>query len=501
MLTSQHRLTTPLLRERGALRPVCWETALDFVADRITELQATKGKDAVAVFGGAGLTNEKAYLLDKFARLALGTALIGHSGRTSAAAVRAFGVDRGLPFPLRDLADADTIMLAGVDTADIRHRTDAQLITVGPGIADLNLYPAPGTEPALAIGLLHLAVTEGGLDQDYVDHRTSGFAAVWRIAARWWPERVARITGVSVSELRECLRLLTAGRAYLLSGPGTEQHAAVSAWINLCLALGLPGRSGCGYGRLAGRGNGQGGRELDHQADQFWRPALDDPAAGARVAGVWGVDPAELPVPGRWAYALLDSLGAPHGPEGLLTFGADLARHAGQLPALGLLVIADLNRSPTTELADVVLPVTRPPEEDATLVNAEGRILLRPRQNPPRIGTRSELAILHDLALRLGQPPSRFPVEPEQVFAELRQTTAGGPADCSGADYTRLRAGESLFWPVPAPDSPGTPHMFRDRFAHPDGLARFRPVEHLGPAEARDTEFVDRHVLRKARAC
>jgi assimilatory nitrate reductase catalytic subunit len=521
LLTSAHRLTTPLMREHGVLRPVGWDDALDHVAERIAEIQAAQGKDAIAVFGGGGLTNEKAYLLGKFARVALGTSQIDYNGRfcmssAAAAGIRAFGLDRGLPFPVTDLAGADTVMLVGANVAEtmpplLRQLQHAQLIVVDPRrtataeLATLHLRPAPGTDLALALGLLHLAVVDGHLDLGYLDRRTTGFESVWRIAARWWPERVERLTGVSVADQRACLRLL-AGRAgsrrsYLLTGRGTEQHATgtdtVSAWINLCLALGLPGRERSGYGCLTGQGNGQGGREHGQKADQLpGYTRIDDPAARARVAGVWGIDPAELPGPGRSAYELLNALGTPGGAHGLLVFGSNIAVSApraahvtDRLRRLDLLVVADLVRSDTAELADVVFPVSQWAEEDGTMTNLEGRILLRRKVMPPKVGVRGDLDVLHGLAVRLGQPAERFPTDPERVFAELRRATAGAPADYSGVDYARLRAGEALHWPVTDDRSPGTPRIFADRFAHPDGLARFVPVDHLGPAEAPDAEF------------
>src|SRR5262249_62064972 len=97
--------------------------ALSFVATRVREIQAVHGRDAVAVFGGGGLTNEKAYTLGKFARVALGTKNIDYNGRfcmssAASAANRAFGIDRGMPFPLTDLADADLILLLGSNAAE-----------------------------------------------------------------------------------------------------------------------------------------------------------------------------------------------------------------------------------------------------------------------------------------------------------------------------------------------------------------------------------------------
>ncbi|GGP61139.1 molybdopterin oxidoreductase family protein [Saccharothrix coeruleofusca] len=513
LLTSPARLTTPLVRRDGELRPATWDEALDVVADGLRRLRAEHGPDAVGVFGGGGLTNEKSYLLGKFARVALGTSQIDYNGRfcmSSAAAAgnRAFGLDRGMPFPVTDLDGAGAVLLVGGNPAEtmppfVQHLRGAELIVVDPRrtataeLATLHLQPAPGTDLALALGLLHVAVADGHLDEDYRRERTTGFDAAWRIAASWWPERVERVTGVPVADQRAAVRVLAEARgAYVLTGRGTEQHASgsdtVSAWINLALALGLPGREGSGYGCLTGQGNGQGGREHGQKADQLpgYRK-IDDPLAREHVRKVWGVD--ELPGPGRSAYELLDALGQPGGPKALLVFGSNVvvsapraAHVADRLAALDLLVVADLVLSETAALADVVLPVTQWAEESGTMTNLEGRVLLRQRAVAPPEGVRSDLDVLHGLAVRLGQPAERFPTEPEVVFEELREASRGGPADYSGVSYERLRRGEALHWPVVV-DS--TPRLFLDRFAHPDGRARFVPVDHRGPAELPDAEY------------
>ena len=516
LLTSPARLTTPLIRRCGVLEPATWDEALDHVAAVLGELRAEHGPDAVGVFGGGGLTNEKAYALGKFARVALATSQVDYNGRfcmSSAAAggMRAFGLDRGMPFPVEDLGASDAILLVGSNPAEtmppfVQHLRRANLIVVDPRrtataeLATLHLQPAPGTDLALALGLLHVVVADGHLDKDYLAERTTGFEEAWRIAAGWWPERVERVTGVSVADQRAAVHLLAdAGNAHILTGRGTEQHAsgsdAVSAWINLALALGLPGTRGSGYGCLTGQGNGQGGREHGQKADQLpgYRK-IDDPVARAHVGGVWGIDPDDLPGPGRSAYELLDALGTPTGPKALLVFGSNVvvsaprsAHVADRLADLDLLVVADLVLSETAALADVVFPVTQWAEESGTMTNLEGRILLRQRAVEPPEGVRSDLDVLRGLAIRLGQPPERFPVEPEDVFTELRRASAGGAADYSGVTYDRLASGEALYWPVVGDGS--SPRMFLDRFAHPDGLARFTPIDHRGPAEPTDAEY------------
>ncbi|WP_422754585.1 molybdopterin oxidoreductase family protein [Micromonospora sp. WMMD708] len=541
LLDHPDRLTTPLVRDpSGTLRPASWVAALDRIVDGLRTVQRAHGRDAVAVFGGGGLTNEKAYALGKFARVALRTRHIDYNGRwcmssAAAAGLRAFGVDRGLPFPLTDLGRTDTLLLVGANPAEtmpplMRHVTDqrargGRLIVVDPRLtatarqADLHLQPLPGTDLAVANALLHIALTEGLIDREYVAARTEGFDAVRRTVAEYWPAEVERLSGVPVADLEATARALgTAGSAMILTARGAEQHAkgvdTVSAYVNLALALGLPGRPHSGYGCLTGQGNGQGGREHGQKSDQLpgYRK-IDDPAARAHVAGVWGVDPAELPGPGVPAYQLLDSLGTPDGPRALLVFGSNpvvsaprAARVESRLRGLDLLVVADFLRSETAELADVVLPVAQWAEEDGTMTNLEGRVLRRRALRRPPPGVRTDLAVLADLAARLDAPdpvpagpdagpavpaggpvpgdsPGRFPTDPRVVFAELRRASAGGVADYAGVSWERIESADGVFWPCPDPDGPDSPRLFADTFPTPTGRARFHAVRHRPAAE------------------
>ncbi|MEV7208859.1 MULTISPECIES: molybdopterin oxidoreductase family protein [unclassified Streptomyces] len=523
------RLTSPLVRSGdGALVPAGWDEALDRIARNLERTRAEHGADALGVFGGGGLTNEKAYALGKFARVVLGTSQIDYNGRfcmssAAAAGTRAFGLDRGLPFPLEDIPRTGCVILVGSNPAEtmppsLRYFTELRenggtLIVVDPRRtktaeqADLHLAPRPGTDLALALGMLHLVVAEGRVDEAYVEERTSGWEEARAAAMAHWPEHVERITGVSVPELREAVRLFCAPEAAMvLTARGPEQQAkgtdTVGAWINLCLATGRAGRPRSGYGCLTGQGNGQGGREHGQKADQLpgYRK-LTDPAARRHVAEVWGVDPDSLPGPGRSAYELLDALGTDI--RSLLVMGsnpvvsAPRAAHVeGRLRSLDFLAVCDVVLSETAELADVVLPVTQWAEETGTTTNLEGRVLLRRRAISPPEGVRGDLEVLHALAGRLGVEKG-FPVDPEEVFEELRRASAGGPADYSGIDYRRLARENGVFWPCPAPPAdgtgaaphPGTPRLFLDRFATDDGRARFAPVAHRPSAEEPDDAY------------
>ncbi|CBG73259.1 putative molybdopterin oxidoreductase [Streptomyces scabiei 87.22] len=531
VLSSRVRLTGPLVRRAGVLEPASWDEALDRIAEELTRTRTEHGPDACGVFGGGGLTNEKAYALGKFARVVLGTSQIDYNGRfcmssAAAAGMKAFGLDRGLPFPLEDIPKTGCVVLVGSNLAEtmppaLRYLTELKenggtLIVIDPRRtrtaeqADLHLSPRPGTDLALALGLLHLIVAEGRTDEEYIRERTAGWEEARAAAMAHWPEYVERITGVSVPELREAVRLFCEPEhAMVLTARGPEQQSkgtdTVGAWINLTLATGRAGRPLSGYGCLTGQGNGQGGREHGQKADQLpgYRK-LADPEARRHVAEVWGVDPDSLPGPGRSAYELLDALGGDI--KSLLLMGSNpvvsaprAAHIEDRIRSLDFLAVCDVVLSETAALADVVLPVTQWAEETGTTTNLEGRVLLRRRAISPPDGVRSDLEVMRELADRLGVEKG-FPTDPEEVFEELRRASAGGAADYSGITYRRLAEENGVFWPCPAPTAeagaassaeahPGTPRLFLDRFATEDGRARFVPVSHRAAAEEPDAEY------------
>jgi assimilatory nitrate reductase catalytic subunit len=527
LLDHPQRLLTPLVRtvpgdRTSEFRTASWDEALDAIVAGFRAAQSEYGRDAVGCFGGGGLTNEKAYAFGKFARIALQTAMIDYNGRfcmssAATASNRAFGIDRGLPFPLADIADAKAVLLVGSNPAatmppamqyfDAGRAAGARHIVVDPRRtatatgSTLHLAPLPGTDLALANGLLHLAIKQDLIDVDYIASRTSGFAAVKTSVAAYWPDRVERITGVPVAALRKTIEILaTARSAMILTARGAEQHSngtnTAHAFVNLALALGLPGKPSSGYGTITGQGNGQGGREHGQKADQLpgYRK-LADPADRAFVARIWGVDTNELPRPGLSAFEMLDRLGTPGGVRALLVLASnllvsapDMNRVKDRLAALDLLVVSDMFLSETAELADIVLPCAQWAEEEGTMTNLEGRVIRRKRALSPPPGVLDDLALLKALADRLGRGQF-FSAEPREVFDELRRASAGGIADYAGISYERIEAEQGVFWPCPSDDHPGTPRLFAESFPTPDQRAKFFRVEYTEPAETPDATY------------
>jgi assimilatory nitrate reductase catalytic subunit len=524
LLKHPQRITTPLLRgANGDWLRASWDEAFDFIAERMIRIRDSYGSDANGVFGSGALTNEKAYLLGKFARVALKTANIDYNGRycmssAAAAANRAFGIDRGLPFPVSDIEHAEVVLLVGSNAADTlppimqwferQKAAGGRLIVIDPRrtatarASDLFLQVTPGTDLVLANGLLHVVIEERRIDAKSIAERTTGFEAVKRVTLQYDPAFVERLTGVREADLRQTARwLATARSAVILSGRGTEQHSkgvdSVHAWINLALALGLPGKAFSGYGCLTGQGNGQGGREHGQKADQLPGYRLIEVEAHREaVAKVWGVEPASLPRKGKSAYELLDSLGPDGGIRSLLVMGSNVAvasphlsRLEPKLKNLELLAVCDAFLNETSAHAHAFLPVFQWAEEDGTMTNLEGRVIRRRAIARPPTGPRSDIDVLRGLAKRLGCENQFTFRTTASVFDEFRRATAGGIADYSGISYEKIDQHGGVFWPCPHPDHPGTPRMFVDRFAHPNGQAKFFPVEHQRAGEQPDAEY------------
>ena len=525
LLTHPDRLTTPLVRgaKDGPLRPASWDEALDRVAAGITAAQKIYGTDSVGLFGGGGLTNEKAYWLGKFARVALKTPHIDYNGRfcmasEAAASIKAFGIDRGLPFPLEDIPGAEAILLIGGNPAETmppimqyferQRENGGALIIADPrrtataALATLHLPLTPGTDLALANGLLHIAAADGLLDLDFIAARTSGWESVRRVVTSFWPDRVERITGVPAKDIVKAAHLLgEAGTAMALTARGAGQQSKgvdnTLGFINLMLALGKAGRPHCGYGCLTGQGNGQGGREHGQKADQLpgYRK-IDNPQHRAYVAGVWGIDPDSLPGPGRSAYELLDSLGQDGGVRALLVTASNIAVSAPRalhvqerLRALDFLCVSDIFLSETAQMADVVLPIAQWAEEEGTMTNLEGRVIHRRPATARPEGVWTDAAIVSALAHRLGAG-AFFPTDdPAAIFDELRRASAGGIADYAGISYERIDRENGVFWPCPSADHAGTPRLFQETFAHEGGRAKFHAVHHRAAAEEPDDEY------------
>jgi assimilatory nitrate reductase catalytic subunit len=517
---------------REGFKAIAYDEAIGRVASEIQRIQSSFGNDAFAVLTGASLTNEKAYLMGKFARVCLKTANIDYNGRlcmVSAAAgnKKAFGIDRAAN-PWSDILKAGVVWISGANVAECAPITTnyvwqarehgAKIIVVDPRITpiartcDLFLPVKPGRDIALFNGILHLMIENDWLDHSFIDAHTIGFDAVAEHVKAWTPRHTAEVTGIAERAIRQAAEWWgEAKSSFLLHARGIEHHSHgvqnVLGAINIVLASGRIGREGCGYATITGQGNGQGGREHGQKCDQL--PGARDvsnPEHRAYVAKVWGIDPNEMPQAGVDAYEIIRKIERRE-IRGLLSISfnpkvslPDNNFVTRALERLEFYVAIDFFLNETAGHADIVLPGSLQEEDEGTTTQIEGRVIKINKAVDSPGDARQDWRIIQDIAGKLGREHGFTFTSPREIFDELRVASRGGIADYSGITYEKIDRQYGVCWPCRAEDDPGTPRLFEPGswnsiangagpFYFPDGKARFNVAAYTPPAEDIDEEY------------
>lgn len=518
------RLLDPLKRvEDVGFVPIGWDEALSTTVNEIQRIQQSFGKNAVAVLSGVSLTNEKSYLMGKFARVALQTAELDYNGRLCMVSAgtgnkKAFGIDRAAN-SWEDIVLADVIICAGTNVAECSPITTdyvwrardrgAKLIMIDPRLTplartcDLHLPVKPGTDSALLSGILRVLIESGYVDEDFIDKHTSGWEETKANALSKSFDEYSQICGVNVEDILKAGQMWgEAKTSFLLHARGIEHHTKgvdnVLACINLVLATGRLGKPGCGYGTITGQGNGQGGREHGHKCDQLpGNRDIENPEHRDYIASVWGIEVDELPRKGHTAQEIMNLI---HEGEikALISIcfnpvvslpDSNYTREA--LNKLEHYTAIDFFLNETAHHADIVLAGSLHEEEEGTSTSAEGRVIrIRKAVDPPG-NAKPDTEIIIELSKRLGKGKyfEHFK-NSEDIFNELRVASKGGTADYFGITYERIENELGVFWPCPEMGHPGTPRLFEDRKFHtPDGKAHFHPTPHRPSAEEPDENY------------
>jgi assimilatory nitrate reductase catalytic subunit len=516
------RLKSPLQRAEGkGFVPIGWDAAMDRVVAEIQRIQKTYGNDSFALLTGASLTNEKAYLMGKFARVALKTANIDYNGRlcmvsAGAASKKVFGIDRSAN-PWSDIPKAKVILVAGANIAECAPITTdylwqarengAKLIILDPRMtpiarnADLFIPVRSGGDIGVFNGMLHIMIERGWIDRDFIAQHTTGFDDVIEAVKKYTPEYAAKIAGVPPEMIIKAAELWgPAPTSFLLHARGIEHHSKgvdnCIAAINLVVASGRIGREGCGYAMITGQGNGQGAREQGQKCDQLpGSRDISNPEHRKYIAGVWGVTEESIPQKGLSAVPLVEAI---HDGKikGLISicFNPAVSLPDGNyvreaLDKLEFYVNIDFFLSETARYADVVLAGSLMEEDEGTTTNVEGRVIRHRQAVTPPEGARQDWAIINEIASRLGYA-DKFHSEPREIFEELRIASKGGVSDYSGMTWDAIEKDYGMFWPCPELGHPGTPRLYENgKFGHPDGKAHFIPIEWRPSAEMPDEEY------------
>ncbi|WP_221565792.1 molybdopterin oxidoreductase family protein [Alkalihalobacillus sp. TS-13] len=518
---NQERIQYPMLKKNGEFVRISWQKAIAYIRERFSDIQRQNGVDGIGLYGGGSLTNESAYLLGKFARVALTTKHIDYNGRfcmsaAATAANEAFGIDRGFTNKLSEIPFARCLILAGTNIAECQptlmpYLTKAKengsfIIVIDPRetatteIADLHLKVKPGMDAALVNGILKVIFEKGYFNEEFINERTNGFQELKEHISTIQLDNISKMTGIPEDSIRlAAVKYATCSTGMIFTARGVEQqtdgYMAVRNFLNLVLVTGKIGKIGCGYGAITGQGNGQGGREHGQKADQLpgYRH-LENKEHRKYISKVWGVNEKDLPRQGVSAYEMIEKIDTGE-IQGLFVMGSNPivsnpnANFVEQsLKKLRFLVVVDLFISETAKLADLILPCSSYLENEGTMTNLEGRVTLRKASRKSPGEAMHDWKILCEIAKAFEKGKYFSFFSPEEIFNEIRVASRGGIADYYGITYKRLKK-ERVYWPCPDHGHPGESRLFTKRFRHPDGKGKLISVRNIFPKERTDNDY------------
>lgn len=519
-LYGRDRITRAMIRRDGNLGPVPMSEALDLVAARIRDAVQRHGADSVALYGSAQWTAGDALVAARLFRGAIGTTGVDTSARLHAASaeaglIGAFG-RAGAPGSFDDIEHADTFVLWNLNMAETdpvlfsrileRRRTNPAVRVVDLATrttrtsyaADRSFLFAPTSDIAIANAICQELVATRGVNRDFVNRYAAfkrgptdigfdlldgqlradeatdvDYEAFARFLADYTPERAQQISALAAADIRWLASLYAdpARRVMTFWGAAVNRQSR-GTWLNnalhnIHLVVGKVASPGNAAMPVSGPPGGAALLEdvLGHSA------GVADPASRERAAKALGIESSTLgarrarpalsifralergEIRVLWIQAANPMLSLPH-----------LSRYrAAARRGDAFIVVSEVYPTPTTDVADVVLPSALWIERDGMYVNAERRVQHFAQLVRPPGDSMSDARQMLEVAQRLGHG-ARLPWDAarltEQTWSELSELHA----DLSHAlpALSELEADAGVVWPAPA----GTETRWRYNTAH-----------------------------------
>lgn len=502
---NKERLKEPLIRQNGELVPCSWNEAFGAVAKGLREIKEREGPDRIGGIGSTRLTNEEAYLFQKFMRTVVGTNNVDNSGAYSND-----GLLRGLKEALgyaastnsiREIRDCDAILVFRSDLRDSHPvakievvlttaRNRAKLVVANPLMTELNkkadcsLIYKPQTELTLVNGLIHVIIQEGLVDESFCSTRAEGLEALKESVSRYTPEYCEEITGVSRDLIVQGARTYAkAERASILVSTGLgyrgDDASLAKGIANLAILTGNLGKDKGGIFLFGEKSNTQGAMDMGLLPDYLpGYQEVSNPEARKPFEEAWGGTIPESA--GLKAIEMLDAaeredLKALYliGTDPITSY-PDSNQSLNALKSLEFLVVQDLFLTEVGNLAHVVLPAVSFMEKEGTYTSSERRTQRLNRAIPNYGNARSDLEILVSLSEEMGRKLN----EPswEEIWKEACNLVSFYQGLGNGAIGL-----QGIQWPCVDEGSGGTPFLYGETF--PNGKARLLPIEAPEPVK------------------
>jgi len=486
MMASDGRCETALYRADRQSEPSSMgiDAAITMAAERLRAILDEHGPDAIALYVSGQMTMEAQYLANKLAKGYLRTSNIESNSRLCMASAGAgyktsLGSD-GPPGSYDDFDHADLFFVIGSNMADChpilylrmmdRVKAGAKLIVVDPrrnttaDKADLFLQIQPGTDLALLNGLLHLLVSDGQVNEEFIAEFTQGWEAMPDFLADYTPEAVAEITGLSADDIRAAARMIAEAKDWMTCwtmGLNQSTHGTwnTNAICNLHLATGAICRPGSGPFSLTGQPNAMGGREMGYMGPGLpGQRALLVEEERDFTEKIWGL-PSGTIRPDGGGTGTIDMFSQM--AEGKIKACWVICTNPVASVANRRTVIAGLESAEfvltqdatrdteTNAYADLVLPATMWAEGQGVFVNSERNLtLIEPAADAPGEAL-PDWEIIARIACEMGFAEAFTYASAEEIFNEIKLFHNPKTGyDLRGISYDLLRKGPAQ-WPCP----------------------------------------------------
>jgi predicted molibdopterin-dependent oxidoreductase YjgC len=476
------RLLRPLLRKNGDFQEASWGEAIGYAGERLRQIQGRFGPDAIGFINSPRGSNEESYLLQKFARVLIGTNNVDHGlGVYRNNSIDVLLAMLGVPASTNSVAELDrseTIIVNGVDLGlqlpTIGGRVlraklkGAKLVVIDPRRhrlaehADCFLQVRPGSDAALYGAMAKVIVDRGLFDARFLKSHCRNADAFLETVHAYDALWAADACGVTPGLIEEAAIAYGKARAAaILFSTGVEASGseAIQALINLALLTGNIGKEGGGVFALTEHNNLQGVCDMGMLPNRLpgYTPVTDD--AGRRSFEVlWGV-----PLPGKVGQGAEQMLGR-HGKGAVRALW--LCRHDPVMAAsadatavlrqLDLVIVQHPFLTETAKYAHIVLPVAAFGEEQVTFTNTERRIQLVGKAVDPPPGLAPAWRQIVEVANVLGAGWDY--VSPADVMQEIGRTVPSYGA----AGYENLARDYGRQWPCTSDKPLGTRFLFEE---------------------------------------
>ena len=408
-INSDKRLKSPMIRENGELIETTWDKALAFIADRLSEIKAKNGADAIAGVTSGICSNEEGYLFQKFMRETVGSSsvTISSAGELDRAAATRLSSMRG---ELGYIKDADTVLVLGSSVA-----TDTPIASMHAGIA----ARSGGAKLIMITAGENRLLTSPQLRLSYRKGAESALTAALAMAADGSlkgaeAEKMLASAGLAASDVESVAKSLSgAKKGVILFGSdivnGPDASTRVQALYALAEKAGFNGKNGKiiyapSVGNMVGSldmgllSDSLPGYKKASKAGMSWSGIIESASAGKIKA----------------LYIMADNPAA-------TSFDREAVTNA--LGKLDFLVVQDLFNTETAAIADVILPAASYAEKTGTVTNIEGRIQKLNRSIAPLGDSREDWCILVKLSEKMGGH-MRF-ASASDITDEISKTVAG----------------------------------------------------------------------------